>query len=541
MSFKTDLRYILANVMNEHGLKVEFDEIKIERPLLREHGDFSTNIAMVFAKKLSKSPRELAAELIADIKSKVGANSASDYLGDIEKIEIAGPGFINFYVGNGWLIKVLIEVLEDGFNSFRRTDFGKGESIQIEFVSANPTGPLHVGNGWWASYGDSLSRLLTRAGYKVEKEYYVNDTGGQIRNLGKSVIARKNGELPPDDGYQGEYVSELARKYIGSDDVVEAGRWAADEILLDIKETLLKLGVAFDSWYSQASIEEGGAVKETIEELKMRDVIYEHEGALWLKSESLGDSRDRVLVKSNGDVTYTGGDIAYHRDKFITRGFDRVIDIFGADHHGQVATLKASMEVLGIEPNRLEIKLGQMVSLVGSKMSKRSGNFVRLSTLIDDIGVDATRLLSLMNSIDQATTLDIDLVKSTSMENPVYYVQYAYARISSILRRASDAGVNINELSTQNITLNHLKELEMLRIIDELEDVLEDAVKSRTPSKVTTYVRSLAGAFHSFYHDCPVLNDNEEIQRSRLALVVGVKTVFEITLNLLGVSMPEKM
>ncbi len=367
-------------------------------------------------------------------------------------VEVAGPGFVNLRLAPGWLQDTLVEVITEGEQDYARTDLGHGERVQIEFISANPTGPLHVGNGWWGSYGDALARVMARSGWNVDREYYVNDTGAQVRTLGASLLARRRGESVAEGGYQGEYVTELAAHYEGPDDpsdpeaVEAAGRFATSRILDQIRTTLESLGIVFDNWYSQASVEESGAVAQTIDVFRAKGLVYDQDGATWLKSSELGDSRDRVLVKSNGDVTYLGGDLAYHRDKFLVRGYDRVIDVFGADHQGQVASLKAGVRAMGVDPDRLEIKLGQMVSVLEGEqtgvMSKRAGNFISLDSLIADIGPDATRLLSLMSSLDQAAAFDIEVVRRQSMENPVYYVQYAYARISSIGRVAKSAASN---------------------------------------------------------------------------------------------------
>jgi len=330
--------------------------------------------------------------------------------------------------------------------------------------------------------------------------------------------------------------------------VVEAGRFAAGRILESIRRTLESIGITYDSWYSQASIEESGAVEETIELLRTRGLVEERDGALWLLSTKLGDTRDRVLVKANGDVTYLGGDIAYHRDKFLVRGFDRVIDVFGADHHGQVASLKAGVAALGVDPDRLEIKLGQMVTILeGAKrgaMSKRAGNFVALDDLVADIGPDATRLLSLMSSLDQAATLDLDVVRSQSMENPVYYVQYAHTRIASIDRVRRERGIARAPLEQVDLSLLvHDRELALLRRIEELPDVVADAATERAPHKVTTWARALAGDFHGFYHDCPVLSDelDPRLSQARMWLVEGARVALVVGLDLLGVSAPEEM
>ena len=522
------------------GLAVPPEQVHLERPGRREHGDWSTNVAMVNAKSVGRPPRQLAESLIEVLNS--------DLPPHVERIEIAGPGFINFHLDSGWLHDALIEIVTEGVEGYARPDVGHGERVQVEFISANPTGPLHVGNGWWGSYGDALARVLDRAGFQVSREFYVNDTGGQIRRLGESVLARFHRTEVPDEGYQGEYVSELAATYDGPDDETVAGRWAADRILAHIRQTLESIGIYFDEWYSQASIEESGAVDETIALLADKGLVFELDGATWLRATELGDNRDRVLVKSNGDATYLAGDLAYHRDKFLIRGFDRVIDVFGADHHGQVASLMAGVQALGVPPGHLEVKLGQMVSLLdgdqNTKMSKRAGNFVSLDSLIADIGPDATRLLSLMSSLDQSTSLDLPAVREQSMENPVYYVQYANARIAAIGRKAVEREVVRTDVSEVNVgILVHERELELLRCLEELPEVVADAAIDRAPTKVTTWVRRLAGSFHGFYHDCPVLAENVDptLTQARLWLVEATRIGLAIGLGLLGVSAPESM
>jgi len=536
----------LARALRAVGMKespepgILLPGVSMSRPARVEHGDWSTNVAMVSAKSLGEQPRSLA-ERLADV-------IRQDPPPHLERVDVAGPGFINFHLRASWLHEALVRALSEGTARYARVDLGRGERVQVEFVSANPTGPLHVGNGWWGSYGDALARVLGRCGWQVEREYYVNDTGGQIRRLGASLLARRHGEPVPEDGYQGQYVAELADSYDGPEDVVEAGRFAAGRILESIRRTLESIGITYDSWYSQASIEESGAVEETIELLRTRGLVEERDGALWLLSTKLGDTRDRVLVKANGDVTYLGGDIAYHRDKFLVRGFDRVIDVFGADHHGQVASLKAGVAALGVDPDRLEIKLGQMVTILeGAKrgaMSKRAGNFVALDDLVADIGPDATRLLSLMSSLDQAATLDLDVVRSQSMENPVYYVQYAHTRIASIDRVRRERGIARAPLEQVDLSLLvHDRELALLRRIEELPDVVADAATERAPHKVTTWARALAGDFHGFYHDCPVLSDelDPRLSQARMWLVEGARVALVVGLDLLGVSAPEEM
>ncbi len=512
-------------------------EIVLERPRVAEHGDWSTNVALATAKGVGRNPRELAAELADHL-------NAAD-LPHVAKVEIAGPGFVNFRLHDTWLHEVLRDVIAGGVDDYARPDLGHGERVMIEFVSANPTGPLHVGNGWFASYGDALARLFARTGHVVSREYYVNDTGGQVRKFGASILARKHGQPVPEDGYPGEYVADLAVRYDGSDDLVEAGRWAGEHVLADIRETLESINIEFDEWYSQASIEESGAVAEAIEELRAKGLIFDREGATWLRTEDFGDPRkERVLIKSNGDVTYLGGDIAYHRDKFFVRGYDRVIDVWGADHQAQVPSLIAAMEALGVERGKLEVKIGQMVSLASGRMSKRLGNTVDLSELINDIGPDATRLLTLLSSVDAAPTIDLDIIREQSRENPVYYVQYAHARIASIHRVAAERGVERMPLVDVDIALLvHDRELDILRTLVELPDVMVAALEERAPHKVTTWVRELADRFHGFYHDCYVMGEgvSPALTQARLWLVEAVRIGLAIGLDVLGVHAPDSM
>ena len=534
------LATVLAMDGSDGDVPVDPASVHLERPARREHGDWSTNIALVTAKRAGTNPRALATTLAAALVANLPAHVMS--------VEVAGPGFINFRLEDSWLHEALAEVLAAGEKEYARPDIGHGETVQVEFLSANPTGPIHVGNGWWGSYGDSLARVLARAGYRVSREYYVNDTGGQIRTLGESLLARRRGDPVPEGGYQGEYITELAAAYDGPEGVTVAGRWAADRILGRIRATLDSVGIVFDEWYSQASIEESGAVDETIAALAERGLVFEMDGATWFRATEMGDSRDRVLRKSNGDATYLAGDLAYHRDKFVVRGFDRVIDVFGADHHGQVASLVAGVTALGIDPSRLEVKLGQMVSLVDGgeavKMGKRAGNAISLDSLVSDIGPDATRILSLMSSLDQATTFDLAAVREQSTENPVFYVQMASARIGGVGRKAVERGVVRAPLAKVDLTLlTHERELELIRCLEELPEVVAAAAIDRAPTKVTTWVRRLAACFHGFYHDCPILADDVDpaLAQARLWLVEATRIGLAIGLGLLGVSAPEAM
>ncbi|HEY2301969.1 MAG TPA: arginine--tRNA ligase [Acidimicrobiales bacterium] len=527
----------IAAALADLGVEVGDEPVHLERPARRDHGDWSTNVALTRAKAAGRPPRQLA----ADLAEAMGAAPPPH----VRAIEVAGPGFVNFRLDDGWLYDVLRDVVEGGEKGFARPNLGRGERVQIEFVSANPTGPIHVGNGWWASYGDALARLLDRCGYEVWREYYVNDTGGQVRRLGASVLARRSGSPLPDGGYGAGFIKGLAAAYDGPEDVVAAGRWAAERTLGYIKLQMAEINIHFDEWYSQASIEESDAVDETVAMLRERGLVFEEEGATWLRTGEFGDPREtRVLRRSDGDWTYLAGDIAYHRNKFLLRGFDRVIDVWGADHQGQVASLKAGVAALGIDPSRLEVRLGQMISLASGRMSKRTGNAIDLDDLVDDVGADAMRLLSLVNSIDQATTVDLDRLRTESKDSPVYYVQMAYARIAGIGREAAKREVIRRPLGDVDLSLLvDERELEVLRCLSELPEVLEAACVERAPHKVTTWVRELADRFHGFYHDCKVLHPDVplDLTQARLWLVEAARIGFAVGLGLLGVAAPETM
>ena len=534
---RTALAEAVAAALASLGTDADPGTLHLERPARRDNGDWSTNVALTMARQAGRPPRQLAAAMQAQMTAELPRH--------VQKIDIAGPGFLNFFLDDSWLHEVLADVVASGEDDYARLDLGRGERVQIEFVSANPTGPLHVGNGWWASHGDAVGRLMARCGWQVSREYYVNDTGGQIRKLGASVLARRNGEPLPEGGYPAGFIKGLAAAYEGPDEVMEAGRWAAERTLGYIKLQLAEINITYDEWFSQASIEESPAMEETLALLEARGLLFEEDGAIWLRTADFGDQREkRVLRKSDGDWTYLAGDITYHRNKFATRGFDRVIDIWGADHQAQVASLKAAMAALDIDPERLEIRIGQMISLASGKMSKRAGNAVDLDDLVDDIGPDAMRLLSLVNSIDQATSVDLDKVRAESRESPVYYVQMAYARISGIGREADKREVVRRPIAGVDLgRLVHTRELDVLRTLSELPEVVAMATLERAPHKVTTWVRELADRFHGFYHDCYVLHSDvpEELTQARLWLVESARIGLSIGLGLLGVTAPETM
>jgi len=514
--------------------------IVLERPARREHGDWSSNVALASAKAAGANPRELAQQIVDIV--------VADPPPHVTRVDIAGPGFVNFHLAPTWLHDVLRDVVAQGQHDYARTDTGKGERVMIEFVSANPTGPIHVGNGWFASYGDSLGRLFERCGYDVTREFYVNDTGGQVRRLGESILARRAGTALPEGGYPSGFVKGLASAYDGPDDLEEAGRWAAERILRFIQGQMATVHIDFDEWFSQASIDDTDFVAETIEDLHEKGLVWEEDGALWLDTARFGDSREKRVVRKSpdqgGDYTYLAGDIAYHRNKFLVRGYDRVINVWGADHQGQVSSLLAGVEALGVEKGRLEVRIGQLVSLAGGRIGKRLGNAVDLDDLVDDIGADVMRLLSLVASLDQAPTIDLDKIRSESRESPVYYVQYAHARIHSIGRKADERGVTRQDLAAVDLApLIHERELELLRTLDTLPEVIELATQERAPHKVTAWVRELADRFHGFYHDCRVLGDDvpAETTQARLWLVEASRIGFAVGLDLLGVAAPESM
>jgi arginyl-tRNA synthetase len=512
------------------------DVIHLERPARREHGDWSSNVAMATAKKAGRNPRELAGEIAKVLNDEPPAHVAS--------VEIAGAGFVNFRLHDSWLHDVLREVVEGGEENYARTDIGRGLPVNLEFVSTNPTGPVHAGGGRWAAFGDSLARVLDRNGFAAHREFYLNDRGVQMQLFAQSLVARKQGKPVPDEGYQGEYVTEWAAEMPDGADPLE---WGYERVKRDVAETLGRIGVQYDTWFSERSMVESGAIDATLQDLREHGVVYDADGAVWLRTTDFGDDKDRVLVKSDGEPTYVLPDIAYHRDKF-SRGFKLLIDLWGADHHGYAPRLKIGVQALGHNPDELEIILGQLVTLVRGgeevRLSRRAGTFVTLAEVIDEVGPDAARLTFLLQSIDTKQGFDIDVVRSQAMENPVYYVQYAHARISSIERVADERSVERQPLANVDLSLlTHERELDVLRSLAELPEVVRMACVDRAPHKVTTWVRELAGRFHGFYHDCYVMGTDvpSELTQARLWLVEAARVGLAIGLDLLGVSAPESM
>lgn len=520
-----------------HALGV--DEIPaavvIERPARQEHGDWSTNAALVCSKKLGKNPRELG-QALAD-------HLDADKPKHVESLEIAGPGFVNFRLANTWLYDVLAEVVAQGTDNYARLDIGDGTRVNVEFVSANPTGPLHAGHGRWAAYGDSLCRVLARSGYTPHAETYVNDRGVQIDLFAQSLAMRKAGDVPPEGFYEGQYIAEWADEM---PDDADPSEWGLAFALEDQKTALAAMHVHFDTWSSERESVDAGHMISAMERLSEAGHVFEEDGATWLRTTDFGDDKDRVLVKSDGAMTYLLPDIGYHENKF-ERG-DLLIDILGADHHGYIGRMRAALQALGHAPDAYEAIIGQNVKLLRNgeeiKLSKRAGNMVLLQELVDDVGPDVARFAYLMQSIDTSQTIDIDMLKQQSAENPVFYVQYAHARIHSIGRMAEERGIQREQLADADLAeLTHERELQLLRELFSLPEVLAAACSERAPHKISTWVRELAAAFQGFYHDCPVLRDDvpADLQQARLWLVEATRIGLAIGLDLLGVNAPEQM
>jgi len=511
------------------------ESVHLERPARREHGDWSSNVALATAKAHGRVPRDLATELVAALNAKPPAH--------VDRVEIAGAGFVNFHLRDSWLHEILTDVVTQGEDGYARPDIGGGRRVNIEFVSANPTGPIHAGGGRWAAFGDSLGNILERCGHEVHREFYLNDRGVQMTLFAASLAARKAGTEVPEDGYQGEYITEWANEMPDDADPAE---WGYERVKRDLAGSLRGIGVEFDTWFSEQSLVESGAVEATLADLRAHGVVYDEGGAVWLRTTDYGDDKDRVLVKSDGEPAYLLPDIAYHRDKFA-RGFQLLIDVWGADHQGHVTRLKAGVQALGHDPDELELILGQLVLLVRGgeevRLSKRAGNIVLLDDVIEAVGPDVARLTFLLQSLDSRQTVDLDVITSTSMDNPVFYVQYANARIHSIGRKAAEAGIVRAPVTEADLSLlTHERELDLLRKLSELPEIVALACNDRAPHKVTTWVRELADRFHGFYHDCYVIGDvPADLTQARLWLVEASRIGLSIGLSLLGVSAPEAM
>jgi arginyl-tRNA synthetase len=542
-----------AQVAHEKGdlPSVDIPEPEVEEPRVESHGDFSTNIAMVIASAQKMAPRKIAAVIIDHLR---GAESI------VEKTEIAGPGFINFFVKPSAWHPVLQQVHEAD-TAYGATDLGGGQKFQVEFVSSNPTGPLHVGHGRGAAVGDAVANILSFCGYDVQKEYYINDSGRQIQTLGRSVFLRYQELFGrkvkfPDDCYQGDYIVDLAADIksqqgdaflnLADDDaLMQCARFAAGKILKGIRDDLRLFGVEFDCWYSEQSLYDSGRVDQMIDQFRKQGIIYEKEGALWFKTSDFGDEKDRVVVKKNGEMTYFASDIAYHQHKY-DRGYARVVDVWGADHHGYIPRMKAAIEASGHQRNQFDVILVQLVNLLRGgepvAMSTRAGEFETLRDVIDEVGRDAARFIFLTRHYDSALDFDLEVAKQKTNDNPVYYVQYVHARIASIVRKAHERGTaDICWDDKAAAQLSAPEEIELIKALARYPDMLAGSAKYMEPHRVTYYLMELASAFHTYYNKHRVLADDALLRCGRLLLVLAVQKVIRNGLTLLGVSAPDKM
>jgi arginyl-tRNA synthetase len=513
----------------------------LERPPKPEFGDYSTNAAMLLAPALGEQPRGTAEKLADEL-----GRSLDDSL---EKVEVAGPGFLNLFLSDAWYRRAAGELASQGEELGRppKPETAR-ERINVEFVSANPTGPITAAGGRGAALGDSIARVLEFAGHPMTREYYVNDRGGQIDRFAASIAARMKGEAMPEEGYEGDYVAEignaLEQEGVSPEDPDTVGRRGIAMMLAAAEETLHRYGVVFDTWSSERALHESGAVERAFTEAKDAGHVYESEGATWLRTTTFGDDKDRVLVRSDGEPTYLLSDLAYHRDK-LDRGSDRLIDVLGADHHGYVERLRAALAVLGYDPDALEVAIMQLVHVVEggerAQMSKRSGDFVTLDELIDDIGADAARFFMLQRSHDTTVDLDLDLARKTSNENPVYYVQYAHARIASILRKAGE-GAEARAAEEFAALPVEPSERALIKRLCELPDEAAEAAARRAPHRLCAYAMEVARDFHAFYRDCQVVGaEGDGVEEARLGLCLLTKRTIARTLGLLGISAPESM
>lgn len=501
----------------------DLPEIRLDKPEEGSHGDYSSNIGMIAAKQARIDPKEAAGLVKTALERR--------YPNMFERTEIAGPGFINFFISKDYLVKEIEDILKKK-DKFGDLDIGKEKKINIEFISANPTGPLTVGNSRGGVIGDVLSNIFSKAGWRVTREYYFNDAGGQIDILGHSILKDDQAE------YNGEYIDELSKK-LGSGDAREIGEKAAGIIIERIKKTTKRMGIKFDVWTAEGKdLRKKGKVEEVIDWIKRKNLSYEKEDALWFKSTQFGDDKDRVLLKNNGEPTYFALDCAYHKNKFIDRKFDRVINVWGADHYGDIARIKGFIKELGYE-DKFDILINQFVRIIKDgvevRMSKRTGTFVSIDELIDEVGLDVTRFFFLTKSSDTHLNFDLNLAKQQSEKNPVFYVQYAYARICSILRKSRATKAKAKDLFKDASELNLIKQL--IR----LPEIIEDTVKDYQVQRIPQYAMDLAASFHRFYQDCRVISEDKELTGSRIALVLATKIVLKNTLDLMGVSAPEKM
>ena len=529
----------------------EIPEVIVDVPKIETHGDYSTNIAMVMASIQKMPPRKIA-QCIVD--------SIDDPEGLVINTEIAGPGFINFFLSQSAWHPVLREIHAQD-TQYGASDIGKGEKIQVEFVSSNPTGPLHVGHGRGAAVGDSVGNILSLCGYDVQKEYYINDSGRQIETLGRSVFLRYKALLGhdiqfPEECYQGDYIRDIAERIQkekkdelldmpAPDAIGYCARFAAGEIISGIRDDLELFGISFDRWFSEQSLYDSGKVDAVIRALQSRDIVYEKDGALWFKTTDYGDEKDRVVVRQNGQKTYFASDIAYHQDKY-DRGFDKVIDVWGADHHGYIPRMAASVVASGYEREQFGVILVQLVNLLRAgepvAMSTRAGEFITLKDVINEVGRDAARFIFLTRHYESPLDFDLELAKKKTNDNPVYYVQYVHARISSIIRKGKERGIHHmgwEDTAVENIT--EPEEIRLVKLIDQYPEVVQNSAKFMEPHRITYYLMNLASMFHSYYNKHRILVDDPVLAQARLYLVTAVRKIIRNGLMLLGVSAPEKM
>jgi arginyl-tRNA synthetase len=530
------------------------NDISIETPKEKEHGEFSTNIAMQLAKQVRKAPVQTAAILIANM------DFNNTY---ISRAESAGPGFINFYLDSSWLYETL-RIIGREREDYGKIDIGHGQKVMVEFVSANPTGPLHMGNARGGALGDCIASVLKAAGYDVTREFYVNDAGNQIEKFGTSLEARYIQQLKgedaiqfPEDGYQGEDIIDHVKNYIEQygDKLLDADSeerrrelvsYALPKNLERIKKGLEAYGINYDVWFSEQSLYDSGELEETLQFLRDNDLVIEKEGAQWFRATVFGLEKDEVIIRNNGIPTYFTSDIAYHRNKYIKRGFDRVINLWGADHHGHVARMKAAVTALGIDPSKLDIVLFQLVRLYKNgeiaRMSKRTGRAISLDDLLEEVGRDAARFIFNTKASGSHLDFDLDLAVKQSNENPVYYVQYAHARICSMLRLIESEGICMPGAEDTDLTLlNTPEEMELIRKLAEFPDEIRISAQTLEPSRLTRYVTDVASLFHSFYNACRVKGEEESIMKARLVLVSATQTVIKNVLDILSIGAPERM
>lgn len=553
---KSEIKEIILNALGrliaEGKLPAEpLPPFAVEIPNDKAHGDFSCNAALVSAKTFKQNPRNVAAMIVENAVLEGGS---------FEKIELAGPGFLNFFVSRAWFSETVNAVLSEK-EDYGKTEDGKGKKVLVEFVSANPTGPMHIGNARGGALGDCLASLLQYAGYYVEREFYINDAGNQINKFALSLDIRYRQHFGdpvemPEDSYHGQDIIDHAEAFaeIYGDKYINVSEEERRQALVDyalpinikgLEDDLLKYRIKYDTWFKESTLHNDGSVTEIIELLKEKGYTYEQDGALWFKSSELGDDKDRVLIRANGVPTYSVPDIAYHYNKLVKRGFDIAIDVLGADHHGYIPRMRAALTALGVDASRLDVVIMQMVRLVRNgetvKLSKRSGKAITLSTLLDEIPMDAARFFFNLRDPNTHFEFDLDLAIEESSKNPVYYVQYAHARICRILEKQKEEGNECRFIPQDKLVFTEAAEIELIRHLASLPDVISEGAKTYNPSLITRYLIELAQHFHKFYDACPIKGAEETVSQSRLSLCTAAKIVIKNLLDLLKVEAPEKM